>query len=190
MKLGLIVEGQGEVAALPILVRRLVPDVTVSPPWRVRRHQMSHPSLALLEKAVQGLARQLDDGDGILVVADADEDCAVELAKTLRKRCGGLPRRRRLAVVIANREFEAWLAAGAATLAGRRDLPATLVPPEDPDSLRNPKEWFASRMPQRYQETLHQPAFAASFDVEAARSSRSFRKFVKEVTRLARGDGG
>jgi hypothetical protein len=53
-------------------------------------------------------------------------------------------------------------------------------------AIRDAKGWIRDRMPQgrKYRETLDQPALAAVFDLNAARSSDSFDKYYREVVRL------
>jgi hypothetical protein len=90
-------------------------------------------------------------------------------------------------VVMAVREFEAWFLAGAASLAGKRSLPADLAPPRDPESPRNAKGWLDERMENGYSETIDQPALTATFDLLAARSaSSSFDKLVRALGALLR----
>jgi hypothetical protein len=88
-------------------------------------------------------------------------------------------------VVLAECEFETWFLAAAVSLRGRRGLPADLTPPERL-RLRGAKEWLSRKMPQRYSETLDQPAFAASMDLAVARQlCPSFDKLCREIARLA-----
>jgi hypothetical protein len=92
--------------------------------------------------------------------------------------------------VVANREYEAWFIAAANSLAGKSGLPDDLPAHEAPETLRDAKGWFTSRMGpgKRYVETRHQPAFTATFSIAEARSARSFRKLEREVKRLV-GEG-
>lgn len=181
----LIVEGQGEVMALPVLLRRLIAEhglelEVVGRPWREPRQRMlvREHLRALLEVA---RAR----AEAALILLDADDDCAVAVASTLRTVCAELMPGLPVCVVVAVREFEAWFLAAAASLAGRRGLPADLRPPEEPEAVRDAKGWLSQRMPRRYSPTLDQPALAAEFDLaEAAKNARSFRKLVKDVRRL------
>ncbi|MBL8400667.1 DUF4276 family protein [Accumulibacter sp.] len=87
-----------------------------------------------------------------------------------------------VAVVVAQREYEAWFLAAAGSLAGKRGLQEGLAAPPDSDAIRNAKGWLSERMSNgRYHEVSDQPAMSALFDIgEALAGSRSFRKFVKE----------
>jgi hypothetical protein len=66
-------------------------------------------------------------------------------------------------------------------------LPNNLVPPPDPESIRDAKEWMASRMAGggTSTETLGQPALTALFDLDqATRHFDSFDKCLREITSL------
>lgn len=86
-------------------------------------------------------------------------------------------------VVLAVREYEAWLVAAASSLRGRSGLPDDLEPPPDPEAIGSPKAWLDRRM-RGYSETTDQPALTAHLDLDLARAAPSFDKLVREVTRL------
>lgn len=188
-----VVEGHGEVTAVPVLIRRIVaayaPGVyaDVARPIRVKRDLIVQPEG--IEDAIDLAARRTAPGDGILVLVDADTDCPFELATDLAARAQKRRTDRTIRVVVAKREFEAWFLAAARSLAGRRGFPETLAPPADPEEVRDAKGWLSARTGrgQSYKPTVDQAALAQTFDLELAREgARSFRKFVKDVLELAR----
>ncbi|EST34623.1 hypothetical protein N566_18285 [Streptomycetaceae bacterium MP113-05] len=186
-----IVEGHGEERAFQGLLQRLVPHLRpnayaeVQRPHRVPRDRMlQREALARALTVVMARTRR---PTGVLVLLDADDDCAVGLGRTLREHARATHAHVPLVAVAAVREFEAWFLAGAKGLGGLAGLPDTLTPPPGPESIRGAKEWLSKHMPRgaTYQETAHQPAFAQRFDVEAARSGApSFDKFCRDVERL------
>jgi hypothetical protein len=91
-----------------------------------------------------------------------------------------------VAVVLAKREFESWFVAAAESLAGRVGLPADLQAPGAPESIRGAKEWLTERMlgSRSYSPTLDQPVLAREFDIATAVRADSFRKCLREITRL------
>ena len=188
MNFGLIVEGHGEVQALPILVRRIAAWAGVEGPVvfpePLRVHRSSIVKAGELERAVELMARKTGPGAPILVLLDADEECAVELASALRSRAVEARSDRAIAVVIAVQEFEAWLLAGGSCLAGECTLPSDLALPDRPETLKSPKSWFDRNMARGYTETVDQAKLTARFDLAEARRDRSFRKFVKDACRL------
>lgn len=188
MKVGLVVEGHGDVEAVPILLRRIaqrlqVPTLEVHRPHRVPRSKLVKGGE--IERVVELLARQLGPGAPVLVVVDADRDCPAELGPALRERARRARPDREIAVILANREFEAWLVAAAASLAGHRGLPAHLSAPDHPEALLGPKEWLARQMPRGYSEILDQPALTSVMDLEQAEGrAPSFAKLVRDLGRV------
>jgi len=186
-RIGSIVEGHGEVAAVPILVRRVAEVISpanhpeVLPPIRVPRYKLVREGE--LERAVELAARQTGDDGRILILLDADTDCPGVLGPTLLARAKLARADRSIHVVIAKVEFESWFLAAASSIAGRRGIDAHVVPPTNPESIRNAKRWLSDRMPRgaSYRETLDQPALSAVFDLEAAKSAPSFDKMWREL---------
>jgi Domain of unknown function (DUF4276) len=183
-ELACIVEGQGDLEAVPILVRRIAQEQL--PGTAVRVHPFRIPRTKLLkegelERAVELAARRVGQGGGILILLDSDDDCPALLARAARAR-SDFPVR----VVLAHRELEAWFLAGAESLRGRRGLRNDLQSPEDPESIRGAKEWLTHHMPggQRYVETLDQPALAAVLDLAASRRADSFDKLWRDIAWL------
>ena len=185
-----IVEGHGEVAALPVLLRRIVawrsPGlwINVQHPIRVPRDRfLNRPSEFKRYLELAGGKSQL--GGWILIVLDADDDCPAELATNILERAGQVLVGHNISAVIPNREFEAWLIAGASGINGQRGLQisdADLL--ADPEHPRDAKGWLGRRMPDGYGETVDQPAFSANMDLDQARvRSRSFRKLCDEWDR-------
>ena len=124
MVVQLIVEGQGDPAAAPILLRRLAAEaeawnVTVSQPHRRRRNKLSQK--ADLENAIQ-VALLTPECAGVLVMFDADDDCPRELAPQVEAWGRGVSRHVPCAVVMANCEYEAWFLASIESLKGGRYL--------------------------------------------------------------------
>jgi len=187
-----IVEGHGEVEAIPILARRFVNRigneriVEIRRPTRVNRSRLLRPGE--LERHVELAAREVADvGGAILLLIDADDDCAARLGPELAAR----PRAARpdlpVAVVVAVREFEAWFLGAATSLRGRRGLPENLTPPVNAEEIRDAKGWLQDRREDgfAYSATTDQPVLAATMDLDAARAgAASFDKFCRELTRL------
>jgi Domain of unknown function (DUF4276) len=189
-----IVEGHGEVRALPILLRRLaeargVYDLDIPEPIRVQKDRFLRRDNEF-QRMIALAGEKAGQAGAVLVLIDADDDCPVTLAAEIGRRITGQLWGRRFAVVIANREYESWLIAGASSLASRRGLAGDLAPPESSDTIRDAKGWLSQRMSgSRYHEVIDQPALTASVDIDAAVSgSRSMRKLVKVVNEILDGD--
>lgn len=186
-----VVEGQGEVQALPVLLRRLVTAidpqtaVTVAKPLRVSRGSLL--KVGELERYVELAARSAEGEGRVLVLVDADDDCAAELGPQLLARAQERRPGHPISVVVAVKEFEAWFLAAAASLAGRRGLPPDLTPPPQPEGIRDAKGWLQGQRIDglAYSPTVDQPALAATLDLDLARAnSPSFDKLWRETERL------
>ena len=186
-----VVEGHGEAQALQGLLYRLVPHLRedayaeVRPPHRVPRDRMLRPEP--LAQALTIVTARRPQPTAVLVLLDADDDCAVELATQVHDLAQTSHAHIPLTAVVAVREFEAWFLAGAAGLAGHMGLPDDLAPPPQPESIRGAKEWLSDRMPagSTYRPPAHQPSFAQHFDLDAARNAApSFDKLCREVLRF------
>ncbi|NNC20017.1 DUF4276 family protein [Corallococcus exiguus] len=188
MKIGLIVEGHGEVVAAPILVRRLTQWIapTVHPevllPHRIPRGQLVKEDE--LRRAIELTARKVGDDGLILVLLDADKDLPCVLGPRLLTWARSQRSNRTISVVVAQCEYEAWFLAAAESLRGQRGLRSDLRAPSEPERIRDAKGWLGSHMPQAYSETLDQPALTSVFDLEAARRADSFDKLVRDMGTL------
>ena len=186
-----IVEGHGEVSAVPELLRRIAgevsPDLVVETPRPIRVPRNKIVKEGELERAV-ALASYKAGSDGcVLVLLDADRDCPAELAPQLLARAVAASPGRDIRAVLAKTEYEAWFLAAAGSLAGRRGLDETLASPDNPEAIRDAKGWLSARMPlgRRYRETLDQTPLTATFDMaEARRLSPSFDKLWRDVRSL------
>ncbi|MFD2357341.1 DUF4276 family protein [Nonomuraea ferruginea] len=189
-----LVEGDGEVQALPVLLRRLVaeiaPDlcVDVPRPWRVSRN-------SLISKG--GIESEIDQGyrsartplPGCSYSSTPMTTVPPNSAPRLLGRAQDARPDLRSAVVLANREFEAWFLASASSLRNCAGMAADLEVPADPEQPRGCKEWLSHRRTDNrpYSPTKHQTSLAAQFDLRLARANAtSFDKLWRDVEFLIR----
>jgi len=185
-----IVEGHGDVEAVPLLLRRVFHEhlertgIEVLRSIRVPKTKLLR--VGELERAVELAARQIQHGDAVIILIDADDDCPAELAPKLLSRAKETRPDRDIRVILANKEYEAWFIAAAESIAGRRSLRADLVPHHDPETIQDAKRWLTthSRPGTAYRETLDQPALTQVFDIERARKSPSFDKLCRDLSTL------
>lgn len=190
VNIGCVVEGKGEVEAVPILIRRVAaihcPEIfpVVSIPVRFSRNKVSKPGE--LEHAVGIAVQSISRQGAILIILDSDNDCPAQLAPTLLARISPVFRNIPIAVVFAKHEFESWFLAAAESLRGKRGLKTDINSPDNPETIRGAKEWLRRHMQtgKTYRETRDQPALAALFDLEQARQADSFDKCYREIVRL------
>jgi uncharacterized protein DUF4276 len=189
--LSCVIEGHGEREALPMLLRRIAgdvdPGVVLSIPHPIRVLKNKLLKAGELERYVDLAWRNVEAPGGVLVLIDADEDCAATLGPALVERAREARADAVVGVVLAVREFEAWFLASASSLAGVCDLPADLDDAENPEDVGGAKEWLSAQMGRgrKYSETVDQTRLAASFDMVRARQrSPSFDKCWREVERI------
>ena len=189
VKIGCIVEGHGDVKAVPILIRRIAADLypelsIVAHPTRVPRTKVVQ--IDQLEKTVGLTARKIGRQGAILIILDSDDDCPAKLGPELLQQVVNIRSDLPIAVVLAKCEFEAWFLAAAESLSGQRGLKNNLQPPNNPEEIRGAKEWLTRQMEsnKKYRETLDQPALTARFDFEQARQASSFDKCYRDIVRL------
>lgn len=186
IRVATIVEGDGEVKAVPVLLRRIGVEVAplaaldVGRPIRVPRGRFL--SEDGLERYVNLAASRAGAGGRILVLLDANGDCPAELGTVLLGRARAVRPDLLIEVVTAKCEYEAWFIATVESLRGTRGISSTASAPPDPESIRGAKEWLRGRMNGRYSPTADQAALTARFDMTLARRrSPSFDKMWRAV---------
>ncbi len=190
LKIGCIVEGQGDVTAVPVLIRRIAAErypeiaIHIPRPIRVNRTQVVLPDQ--LEQEVELAAKRIGRNGAIFIILDSDDDCPAQLGPALLYRASQVRDNLPIAVVLAKRELETWFLAAAESLRGIRGLKSDIEPPNDPEAIRGAKEWLHNRMQKgkTYSPRRDQPALAALFDFEQARQTDSFDKCYRDIVRL------
>jgi hypothetical protein len=191
-----IVEGHGEIEALPALLHRIGRDVApdrlmrVNAPIRVKSGSfLNRP--AELRRFVQLAALKAEAKNGsVLILPDCDDGCPAEIGPRVLAAGQAVRPDVPVFVALAYREYETWLIASAPALRGKQGLPDDLMPPQDPEGLRDAKGWLGKFMPAGYDPIIHQCALTRQMDLDAARSIPSFERLYQHVRRLMSGDTG
>lgn len=193
------VEGEGDEAAVPILLMRILHKLG-------RYDWIANRTIQVrsLDKFVGrlddflGYVAQDPNCAGALVLLDLDDGCpraaAHELSERLRAYNAAFP----IAVVFAHREYEAWFLASMRSLSVNSGISEQRLDyPGDPEARRDAKGWISQQMgPGRaYKERINQPQFTRKMSMRRAYArSRSFRRLcaaVRELVELAeRGERG
>lgn len=181
MVLATVVEGHGEVQAVPTLLHRIArhlnPELVIRTPtpFRLPRGQMVDGDR--LRSAVRLQAARVGVSGGVLVILDSDDDEPLALERTLSLHVDPTHVTCPVVVVAATREYEAWLLAGL--------MEATSVlDPETPRDAKREVERLALR--EKYRETRHQRVLTARLDIGwAASRSASFSRLVDAVSSMA-----
>lgn len=179
-----IVEGHGEIEAVPLLIRRIVTERSsaicplVNPPIRIKAGSFLRDP-EYFRKYIQMAAAKAAQSEGVvLILLDCEDDCPATLGPQLLANAMTVRSDVPYAVVLAHREYETWFLAAAESLRGCAGLPVDLAPPADPERIRGAKEWLGKRMPHPYDPIIHQAAFTATFDLGQAMTVSSFARLV------------
>jgi hypothetical protein len=195
-----IVEGHGEVAAIPSLCVRILGYLGVES-WIVDREPIRQPRSKLVDEKAKSPRRLCnEDGlrravaiararpaDAVLVLCDADDDCPAIWGPDALKH---LVTPIRGAAVMAQREYEAWL------LASYTEEQRKAAKVRSPELSRDAKGELRKLIP-GYLPTVHQLAATRKLDISRVRArSDSFDKLVRALDSLcggqapSRGSGG
>ena len=195
-----IVEGPGEIKAVPDLLRRIL--------WeRLGRYDISDISSKnangkskLFEKFENFLRYAIiDKADAILVLVDADDECPVEQARILVDKASKLNLSVPVAIVYAKSEYETWFICSLTENSGRGireilNIDSSVSAPDDIEDITAAKGWLERYMPrdQGYKETSDQEHLTHHIDIELTYwRSRSFRRMCHAVEELVEAiDGG
>ena len=193
-----IVEGDGEVVAIPILLRRLIPhlcaDATaeILRPIRQPRDRLVYNKDECLKNSILLAAAKLkqlkfrDRASLIRVLCDADEDCARTLAGRMSSVASESASQHSVATILAVREYETWFVGAAESL--ERFLQLTGDIPENPEQSGSKKRWIEDRFKgTKYSETVDQARMTAAMDLTLCRQRcPSFAKLCRDLERLMR----
>jgi hypothetical protein len=181
-----VVEGHGEVQAVAILLNRLIAEfdlgvqIEIAP--AIRQPKASLIKEGGLENAVKVAAIKTEGNGAILILIDSDGECPRTRAPELLARAQKARADKKISLVLAHHEYEAWFLASASSLKGCRRLSDEIEDHSTPESVQNCKGWLEESMPRtsKYSETADQPALTAIFDLARARKAPSFDKLYRE----------
>lgn len=185
-----IVEGHGEVQALPILLRRIAAEsggqlaaIGVNPPIRVKSGSFLNDRAYFGRYVSLAVEKARQAAGVVLILLDCEDDCAAEVGPRLLAQARAVRADVSTLVCLAVREYETWFLAAAVSLRGQGGLPVDLEPPPDAQRIRDAKGWLSQRMPGKYDPVVHQASFTKTFDLDAAKQgSRSFARLFDRVS--------
>lgn len=201
-RIAAVVEGHGEVDAVPLLLRRTLQHFN----WEARFEIATEKAVRAAgsgsikgqwdKEAERGiehwvdLAAQVHKAQAVLVIVDADKDCPKSLGPALLERA----RRARpdlcIGLVLAKREYESWILSAWHWLwrAGVLKSSAQEPAPNAIEQLTNPKGRLRSSLIAGYSETTDQSALSRfiQFGQNYLRRVPSLGKWVREVRNVER----
>lgn len=183
-----IVEGHGEVQALPVLLRRLATALVpasrliLNPALRIKAGTFASDA-NYFRRHVELAARKAKPWPNacVLIVLDCEDHCPRQLGPELLQRARACRPDVPIIVILAYREFETWFLTAARSLRGVCGLPADLEPPVNSESLRDAKGWLSAKMRQPYNEPDHQPKLTAALAFDEAMASPSFARGFRKL---------
>jgi hypothetical protein len=186
-----IVEGHGEVQALPVLLRRIAADaapggqLNLNPSLRVKAGLFVQDD-NYFRKYMELAARKAKiwPRSCVLILLDCEDDCPAELGPKLLERAKACRSDVTAIVILASREYETWFLAAARSLRGVCGLPDDLEPPNNPESVRDAKGWLSEKMGLPYNEPDHQPRLTDAFAFEAAMTVDSFARALRKLNQF------
>jgi len=191
-----IVEGHGEVEALPPLLYRIARSVgyqgplRVNPPIRVKSGSFLHDQDYFRKQIALAGAKAAQGGGDILILLDCDDDCPATMGPELFRRAQAVRDDVGVIVALAYREYETWFLTAARSLRGLRGLPDDLDPPQLPEAIRDAKGWLGRRMTSGYDPVTHQLEFTRKFDLDEAHANPSFSHFFHHIREFLEGPHG
>lgn len=187
-----VVEGHGEVAAVPVLCNRVFRELLDVHDWYVDNDPIKLPRGELVDARSKGPGRSVRRGlelvvgrraSGALIVCDVDDDCPVIWSRGVAEMSVADNRYPPIAAVMCCREFESWILHGVA-----RSFPAAKGLADPDRSPRDAKGKLAEVLG-RYRPTLDQLNLTRELDLaEVWRRSKSFDKFVRSLAAIANAD--
>jgi Domain of unknown function (DUF4276) len=185
-----LVEGYGEVEAVPLLLRRLQETAghygfRVAKPFRRNRSELT--TEASVRSSVK-LALGREDCGGVLIVFDSDDDPACTIGPNVKmwaqSEAGLIP----CEVVAVTREYEAWFISAIESLRENHGISPLATSHNSPETVRDAKGVLQSWMlpPYYYSPRVDQASLTAGLDLrQVHRRCRSFKRIVKAFGILA-----
>lgn len=191
-----IVEGDGEVQAVPILLRRLWPHLGgdflhVHRPYRIKRDMLFHRDSKAFNDAVELSCLKLRHhhvpqmASLVLVLLDLDPDpgpicrSGRQFLSRLQEASPSLP----ITGVFADIEYESWFVAAAPSLNEYLDVTEEEWRRTEANGFRGGKKWIQNHLRHvKYHEPTEQPKLTARMDLDLCRAnSPSFDKLCREL---------
>lgn len=183
-----IVEGHGEVEALPRLIHRVFAEFSpgviprINPPIRVKPGSFLNDR-EYFQRLISLAASKAHQNRGtVLVLLDCEDACPATLGPDLLIKAMAVREDVPYRIVLAHREFETWFIAAIHSLGGRAGIALDALAPPDAEAIRGAKEWLSNRMSQPYDPIRHQPEFSTHFDLHQARRIPSFERLIHQLT--------
>jgi hypothetical protein len=186
-KLLLVVEGEGDVSATPVLLRRILAEYFQKYDCEIitqRRRDLAHLRANDWSNFKRYFAVAHAEGCPIIWLLDCDDDCPLLLLRELYKLIALLNLRVPMAFVFWVKEYEAIFLYDLDSLIEKLEIGAIEQPIMVPEKKRGVKEWISSQLPDgyTYRETMDQEAITAVLNLKKIEEQyKSFGHLVRVV---------
>jgi hypothetical protein len=186
-----IVEGDGELKAVPLLLRNLLSFHRLDETQILPAHKRGElPKVTARFDDYFRMA--LKENAAILLVLDFDCeycDCPYQEAEKLYQRAHAIRSNWPFKIAFLVKEFECLFLAEKQAAAKVLAFPPATAFPEQPETIRDAKGWLSKALPKgsSYKPTIHQDKITARLDFEKLRAtSADFRHLEKALLHLER----
>ncbi|NBJ09346.1 hypothetical protein [Microvirga arsenatis] len=185
-----IVEGHGEVPAVPVLLRRFAHEIynrydfDVLTPFRLPRSKYAKDDELMRSLLLGSVKLSEYSKPHILIIMDADDDCPVteqqRLSRLILNNNFNVP----VSLVMPYREYETWFNTSIGPGTNHATFKAPYNPSPNAHGIRDAKGYFERNYLNQgvfYSETVDQQKYTSLIDLQA-NDDRSFRKMRKEMS--------
>ncbi len=186
MRLLPVVEGHGDVKAVPILLRNMLAHMGAHQVLLERPYRLGDYS-SLVANADRHIPLIARENCRALWLLDCDDGCPAERVVELRRLATLHAVNARIEFSFFVREFETLFLASPEITRDCLGIAPNVHFPENAENIRGAKQWLSRHMPSgsAYKETIHQPILAAQLDVaNLAEKSKSFLHLKMTLERL------
>jgi hypothetical protein len=182
-----IVEGYGEVSAVPSLLLRIarranpMVDLRVKPPIRVKAGSFLNDSLYFSKYLRLAAEKAAEVGGQVFIILDCEDSCPAQQGPAILSQAQSVRSDINYIVCLVRREYETWFLAAAESIRGKLGLPSDLSAPPNFEAIRDAKGWLSSRMSMPYDPNIHQLDLTRLFDLGQAATSQSFARLVAKI---------
>ena len=183
-----IVEGQGDVQAVPILLQRIFQEarpgarLQMRSLIRVRASKFLQDTFEFTRNVTLAAREAKAYPQGlVLILLDCEDDCPATLGPDVLAKAQAVRSDVPIIVALAYREYETWFMAAARSLRGVGGLPQTMEVPPDPERTRDAKGWVSIQLGVPYNPPNHQPLFTQHFDFQQASTIPSFARLHSKL---------
>jgi len=166
----IICEGYGDVAAAPVLTRRMLGDIHNIYDCNVkahRRHGLDHLKANDWNNFKRYHESSLAENCPVMWMVDCDDDCAWHVSKSMHDIMEGIGTTQPIGICLWEREYESMFLHDIENLKSALKIQEDIVAPSSIRNIRGAKGWISDKLPRGkiYKETTDQKRLSAQVDL-------------------------